>query len=97
MHDPWLAVAAETYSEGSRQSGNNIEELSEKRSVQATSQQYFSLRTNQASVTSQQYFSLRTNQHQPSATSQPNRLQMSFLVRSRHEAPPSANEGLKGP
>jgi hypothetical protein len=35
MHDPWLAVAAETYSEGSRQSGNNIEELSEKRSVQA--------------------------------------------------------------
>jgi hypothetical protein len=39
---------------------------------QETSQQYFSLRTNQHQ-TSQQYFSLRTNQHQPSATSQPNR------------------------
>jgi hypothetical protein len=42
--------------------------------LSATSQQYFSLRTNQPSATSQQYFSLRTNQHQPSATSQPNRL-----------------------
>jgi hypothetical protein len=41
--------------------------------LSATSQQYFSLRTNQPSATSQQYFSLRTNQHQPSATSQPNR------------------------
>jgi hypothetical protein len=39
-----------------------------------TSQQYFSLRTNQPPETSQQYFSLRTNQHQPSATSQTNRL-----------------------
>jgi hypothetical protein len=29
----------------------------------ATSQQYFSLRTNQLPTTSQQYFSLRTNQH----------------------------------
>jgi hypothetical protein len=38
------------------------------------SQQYFSLRTNQPPATSQQYSSLRTNQHQPSATSQPNRL-----------------------
>jgi hypothetical protein len=42
--------------------------------LSATSQQYFSLWTNQPSATSQQYFSLRTNQHQPSATSQPNRL-----------------------
>jgi hypothetical protein len=42
--------------------------------LSATSQQYFSLRTNQLSATSQQYFSLRANQHQQSATSQPNRL-----------------------
>jgi hypothetical protein len=42
--------------------------------LSATSQQYFSLTTNQPPATSQQYFSLRTNQHQPSATSQPNRL-----------------------
>jgi hypothetical protein len=42
--------------------------------LSATSQQYFSLGTNQPPATSQQYFSLRTNQHQPSATSQPNRL-----------------------
>jgi hypothetical protein len=44
--------------------------------LSATSQQYFSLRTNQAPATSQQYFSLRTNQHQPSAISQTNRLQV---------------------
>jgi hypothetical protein len=42
--------------------------------LSATSQQYFSLTTNQPPTTSQQYSSLRTNQHQPSATSQPNRL-----------------------
>jgi hypothetical protein len=42
--------------------------------LSATSQQYFSLRTNQPPAASQQYFSLRTNQHQPSATSQTNRL-----------------------
>jgi hypothetical protein len=36
--------------------------------LSATSQQYFSLRTNR----NQQYFSLGTNQHQPSATSQTN-------------------------
>jgi hypothetical protein len=30
-----------------------------------TSQQYFSLGTNQPLATNQQYFSLRTNQHQP--------------------------------
>jgi hypothetical protein len=42
--------------------------------LSATSQQYFSLRTNQPPATSQQYFSLRTNQHLPSATSQKNRL-----------------------
>jgi hypothetical protein len=35
--------------------------------LSATSQQYFSLRTNQPPATSQQYFSLRTNQHQPPA------------------------------
>jgi hypothetical protein len=44
--------------------------------LSATSQQYFSLKTNQPPAISQQYFSLRTNQHQPSATSQTNRLQM---------------------
>jgi hypothetical protein len=38
----------------------------------ATRQQYFSLRTNQPPATRQQYFSLRTNQHQ--GTSQMNRL-----------------------
>jgi hypothetical protein len=42
--------------------------------LSATSQQYFSLRTNQPPATSQQYSSLRTNQHQPSAASQPNKL-----------------------
>jgi hypothetical protein len=42
--------------------------------LSATSQQYFSLRTNQPPAISQQYFSLRTNQHQPTATSQTNRL-----------------------
>jgi hypothetical protein len=41
--------------------------------LSATSQQYFSLRTNQPPATSQQYFSLRTNQRQPSATSQTTR------------------------
>jgi hypothetical protein len=51
--------------------------------LSATSQQYFSLRTNQPPATtlrtnqppatSQQYFSLRTNQHQSSATSQTNK------------------------
>jgi hypothetical protein len=45
--------------------------------LSATSQQYFSLTTNQPPVISQQYFSLRTNQHQPSATSQTNRLDAS--------------------
>jgi hypothetical protein len=35
--------------------------------LSATSQQYFSLTTNQPLATSQQYFSLRTNQHQPPA------------------------------
>jgi hypothetical protein len=33
--------------------------------LSATSQQYFSLRTNQPPAISQQYFSLTTNQHQP--------------------------------
>jgi hypothetical protein len=45
--------------------------------LSAISQQYFSLRTKQPSATSQQYFSLKTNQHQPSATSQTNRLLVS--------------------
>jgi hypothetical protein len=49
--------------------------------LSATSQQYFSLRTNQPPATSQQYFSLRTNQHQPSATSQTNRL---YIVHNTH-------------
>jgi hypothetical protein len=35
--------------------------------LSATSQQYFSLRTNPPPPTNQQYFSLRTNQHQPPA------------------------------
>jgi hypothetical protein len=42
--------------------------------LSATSQQCFSLTTNQPPATSQQYFSLRTNQHQPSATRQTSRL-----------------------
>jgi hypothetical protein len=42
--------------------------------LSAISQQYFSLRTNQPPAISQQYFSLTANQHQPSATSQTNRL-----------------------
>jgi hypothetical protein len=42
--------------------------------LSATSEQYFSLRTNQPPAISQQYFSLKTNQHQPSATSKTNRL-----------------------
>jgi hypothetical protein len=50
--------------------------------LSATSQQYFSLTTNQPPATSQQYSSLRTNQHQPSATSQPNRL---MVVALSHE------------
>jgi hypothetical protein len=47
----------------------------------AASQQYFSLRTNQPPATSQQYFSLRTNQHQPSGTSQTNRLHIPWRAR----------------
>jgi hypothetical protein len=42
--------------------------------LSATSQQYFSLKTNQPPATSHQYLSLRTNQHQPSVTSKTNRL-----------------------
>jgi hypothetical protein len=49
--------------------------------LSATSQQYFSLRTNQPPATSHQYSSLRTNQHQLSATSQPNRLHSARLKR----------------
>jgi hypothetical protein len=45
--------------------------------LSATSQYYFSLRTNQPPATSQYYFSLTANQHQPSDTSQTNRLYMS--------------------
>jgi hypothetical protein len=47
------------------------------------SQQYFSLRTNQAPATSQQYFSLRTNQHQPSAT---------ILVKQHHHTSMTATK-----
>jgi hypothetical protein len=48
--------------------------------LSATSQQYFSLTTNQPSAISHQYFSLRTNQHQPSAASQTNRLKVRGFV-----------------
>jgi hypothetical protein len=54
-----------------------------KRSLSGTSQQYFSLRTNQPAATSQQYFSLRTNQHQPSEQAEPREkieLQPCFLI-----------------
>jgi hypothetical protein len=55
--------------------------------LSATSQRYFSLKTNQSLATSQQYFSLRTNQHQPSATSQTNgaQLKSSFEWLMQHE------------
>jgi hypothetical protein len=46
--------------------------------LSATSQQYFSLRTNQPLAISQQYFSLRTNQQQTSATSRTNMLPVSI-------------------
>jgi hypothetical protein len=49
--------------------------------LSATSQQYFSLTTNQPPAISQQYSSLRTNQHQPTATSQPNTLDNAALRR----------------
>jgi hypothetical protein len=47
--------------------------------LSATSQEYFSLRTNQPPATSQQYFSLRTNQHQPSATIQAHSFPINWL------------------
>jgi hypothetical protein len=47
--------------------------------LSATSQQYFSLRTNQSPAVSQQCCSIRINQHQPSATSQTIRLLVSTL------------------
>jgi hypothetical protein len=58
--------------------------------LSATSQQYFSLRTNQPPATSQQYFSLRTNQHQSSAASQTNRLHLTrnSQILHRHRSPP---------
>jgi hypothetical protein len=48
--------------------------------LSATSQQYFSLTTNQPPATSQQYSSLRTNQHQQPATSQVNTAMVRFLM-----------------
>jgi hypothetical protein len=68
--------------------------------LSATSQQYFSLRTNQQPATSQQYFSLRTNQHQPSATSQTNRPinvpSLLYLVRfTRHTKRKESNTSIK--
>jgi hypothetical protein len=48
--------------------------------LSATSQQYFSLTTNQLPAISQQYSSLRTNQYQPSATSQTNRPQFGIAA-----------------
>jgi hypothetical protein len=59
--------------------------------LSATSQQYFSIRTNQPPATSQQYFYLRTNQHPPSATNQTNRLIMCvgvLLFRCHNYVPP---------
>jgi hypothetical protein len=56
--------------------------------LSATSHEYFSLRTNQSPATSQQYFSLRTNQHQPSATSQTNRL-LDTRTSYPHAPPPA--------
>jgi hypothetical protein len=53
--------------------------------LSATSQQYFSLRTNQPPAISQQYSSLRKKQHQPSATSQPNRLEISAVGAKYHK------------
>jgi hypothetical protein len=62
--------------------------------LSATSQQYFSLRTNQPPAISQQYFSLRTNQHQPTATSQTNRLLICYIhVRVALALPRFSNEG----
>jgi hypothetical protein len=56
--------------------------------LSATSQQYFSLRTNQSPAISQQYFSLRTNQHQPSAIShQPNEQALSVPLRTNQHQP----------
>jgi hypothetical protein len=49
--------------------------------LSTTSQPYFSLRTNQPPAISQQYFYLRTNQHQPSATSQTNKLIAAARIR----------------
>jgi hypothetical protein len=63
--------------------------------LSATNQQYFSLRTNQPPATSQQYSSLKTNQHQPSATSQPNRLFLGPLAAFwRHDFQPALSQML---
>jgi hypothetical protein len=53
-------------------SKNGLESTACSFGLSATSQQYFSLRTNQPPTITQQYFSLRTYQHQPSTTGQTN-------------------------
>jgi hypothetical protein len=54
--------------------------------LSATSQQYFSLRTNQPPATRQQYFSLRRNHHKSPATSQTNRLRAAANQNKRTSA-----------
>jgi hypothetical protein len=85
-----LAMAAEAFTRGGAAASFVGDEDPGERLVRgapcsfglsATSQHYFSLRTNQPPTTSQQYFSLRTNQHQPSATSQTNRSEVGKGVR----------------
>jgi hypothetical protein len=68
---PYRAVPPRAKPSGRQAAMRALRELSPcSFGLSATSQQYFSLRTNQPSAISQQYFSLRTNQHQPSATEQ---------------------------
>jgi hypothetical protein len=64
--------------------------------LSATSQQYFSLTTNQSPATSQQYFSLRTNQHQPSATSQTNRPTFGVALTTRRTGRRGLSKALVG-
>jgi hypothetical protein len=55
----------------------------------------FSPRSLGLSATNQQYFSLKTNQHQPSATSQPNRLFLGPLAAFwRHDFQPALSQML---
>jgi hypothetical protein len=56
-----LGTAVETVGISTSSAENESRTTSCSFGLSATSQQYFSLRTNQSSATSQQYFSLRTN------------------------------------